>query len=375
MMDKYVAAAAAASACLLQGAFAQPAEPTIEPDYFYPWAVEMSVCHGVLIAPNWVLTAAHCIDSVGGPTSITLKRRDVYSGAEFVKTIVFAQTGGATPGVFTHPGWVKAAFADGPNDIGLVKLVRPLQFDTYAQAAALPATKRQSGVVGALATRHGADNLEPGEATIYRAPISPDVLEDRFKIANADATTALVEGDSGSGFVAIEGGRAVVRGVAAHVGALSATFTDVFHHRDWIIETMGEDAAYLDGDTRLRRTGPAARGFINILCGDKNGSHTAPLDIPGAEIRTKCEPGTKQAVVCVITHDMAGATIARERTIRRLRVSTITRRGVSREDVAPAHPRVAAYHKTLPDGARRIIDCVTQSPALGGVEPPVATEF
>src|SRR6185312_607875 len=71
-------------------------------------------------------------------------------------------------------------------------------------------------------------------------------------------TASLCDGDSGSGFVTVEGGRATVRGVVSFVNTKScqtvttgdfSALTDVAMFHDWIVSTMKTSDASLAGDT------------------------------------------------------------------------------------------------------------------------------
>ncbi|XP_026259425.2 proproteinase E isoform X1 [Urocitellus parryii] len=108
--------------------------------YSWPWQVSLQyekngvfyhTCGGSLIAPDWVLTAGHCISS-SRTYRVVLGEYDqgVQEGPEQVIPI--------NPGdLFVHPKWNSNCVACG-NDIALVKLSRSAQLGDTVQLASLP---------------------------------------------------------------------------------------------------------------------------------------------------------------------------------------------------------------------------------------------
>eukprot|EP00073_Rattus_norvegicus_P036646 XP_008762442.1 PREDICTED: chymotrypsin-like elastase family member 3B isoform X1 [Rattus norvegicus] len=108
--------------------------------YSWPWQVSLQyekdgsfhhTCGGTLIAPDWVMTAGHCI-STSRTYQVVLGEfeRGVEEGPEQVIPVNAGD-------LFVHPKWNSNCVSCG-NDIALVKLSRSAQLGDTVQLACLP---------------------------------------------------------------------------------------------------------------------------------------------------------------------------------------------------------------------------------------------
>ena len=112
---------------------------TAETDNKFTWVVHVSGlgsvlggCHGVLIAPRWVLTAAHCIGSLLEGGEVSYSRTNPVTG---VTTGGRQTQGGPNSKLIKHPNY-REGYPD--NDIALVKLPAAFPTDPLLQPAELP---------------------------------------------------------------------------------------------------------------------------------------------------------------------------------------------------------------------------------------------
>ncbi|KAL0994363.1 hypothetical protein UPYG_G00121180 [Umbra pygmaea] len=138
----------------------------------WPWQVSLQamgqhLCGGSIIRPEWILTAAHCVESISSPNEWT-----VYAGYLTLTEMNFA-TGNSVGCIISHKNYNKVT---GDNDIALMKLNIPLTMSTSVRPVCLPnvglnlAPEREAWISGWGSIRTGGsaeENLRQAQITIY----------------------------------------------------------------------------------------------------------------------------------------------------------------------------------------------------------------
>ncbi|XP_063001092.1 proproteinase E-like [Elgaria multicarinata webbii] len=108
--------------------------------YSWPWQISLQyekdgafhhTCGGSLIAPNWVMTAAHCI-SKSRTYKVVLGEYDMSKEERSEQHIPVN-----SDDIFVHPRWLSICAPCG-NDIALMKLSRSAELSDKVQLACLP---------------------------------------------------------------------------------------------------------------------------------------------------------------------------------------------------------------------------------------------
>jgi secreted trypsin-like serine protease len=234
------------------------------------------------------------------------------------------------------------------------------------------------GHVGTIAAAsHSNPNLPAGFNAVMRAsvPAASDACGGYDKTFCVSSPTAsLCFGDSGSGFVTIENGRATVTGIASYANITpddacdvvlstdQAGLTDVYTYRDWILSTMHTSAGALAGNTRVQASGRAADGTIAIGCSNPYGTMTGSLRAAGVGLGATCDANDTQSVICWLgSHQAAGdAQIA----IRSFTMKTTYPNGSVAVTALPFTATSASYYGLLPAGVTREFTCTVNVPRI-----------
>jgi secreted trypsin-like serine protease len=208
-----------------------------------PWDVALiqrgTLCSGSLIAPTWVITAAHCMNGV--------QASDI---SAYVGLTVLSQRGPATQvavsGVFVHPQWDPSTYA---NDLALIQLQVPVAQSANAKVIPLPDSADPatwpakgtpaiiSGWGSTTATGAASDQLQTATVQVLGGPA--DTICGRYgsSFSNARSICAgmptggidTCQGDSGSGLVIALGSTPSLAGVtSAGEGCAQADYPGIY---------------------------------------------------------------------------------------------------------------------------------------------------
>ena len=118
----------------------------------YPWQVSIGLsnvptsvghfCGGSVVAPNWVVTAAHCVDGTTQPNTIQVRYGTNFL-SEGGKLALVAQ-------IIVHDSWKRAAF---DYDVALLRITEPI--NAPAISLVMPAEAAELVPIGVIATVSG----------------------------------------------------------------------------------------------------------------------------------------------------------------------------------------------------------------------------
>ena len=218
-----------------------------------PWQILLEVngadaCGGTIIAPGWILTAAHCLENSTG-TRYQASQLRIYAGITNRSQKNTGQVRTITQ-IIRHPNYVNTA---GGNDIALLRLSSPLAFNAnvqgirYATADDANAGLNNPGRIGLISGWGWTNNTGARPDALQRVTLPI--------ISNADATSrgsnvngtmialaqngiAAAPGDSG--------GPMVVNGILAGASSWGffpkeqnpTIYTRVSNYCDWISDNI-----------------------------------------------------------------------------------------------------------------------------------------
>jgi len=221
------------------------------------------ICGATIINSKWVITAAHCI--VAGRSGMNY---NVVVGRHTLKKFSSKTKRHEVKRVITHPKWTGDHEDEMSNDMALIEVRKPIQFNEFVQPACLPddVSDKPTSLYepGTLALISGWGEMDPKSPEQQRPGRSPKILRaasvpliewNECKNANPIYQEMVTEtmtcagymkggidgcqGDSGGPLVEVVNGKATLIGVVSWgIGCAHPNnpgiYTNVSYELDWI---------------------------------------------------------------------------------------------------------------------------------------------
>ncbi|XP_041639305.1 elastase-1-like isoform X2 [Cheilinus undulatus] len=224
--------------------------------WYWPWQARISstsdepLCGGILISSQWVMTAAHCVDSASSVyVALGELTPSSHSNVEQSRSV---------SNIYIHPEWNSHSISSG-NDIALLRLSSPVSITSYVKPATLP----YSGQIlphntNCYITGYGRTSTNGSNSYKLRYAILPIVdhqtctsfgwwgsTVNTNMICAGGGSKSACNGDFGGPLSCPVGSSYVVHGVASFVSGMGCNahqkptvFTRVSAYIDWINSVM-----------------------------------------------------------------------------------------------------------------------------------------
>jgi len=227
----------------------------------WPWQILLRydgrpMCGGALIAPQWVVTAAHCVHGheESGMFSVRVGEHDWHKNDGSERNHNVAQ-------VFRHQDYDPRHLN---NDIALLKLSTPVLFNKYVKPVCLPTEEVDPGtdcyITGWGKVQHPGSMFPKLQQAVLPVVSNTDCEKKNFKRIPIPITSAMIcggdggttkrsgcHGDSGGPYVCKVDGVWELHGAVSHGSPVCKStetytvFARVTHFRSWIDQTMAEN--------------------------------------------------------------------------------------------------------------------------------------